>query len=157
MKKPAILSICALASIVVALAVPTYNNIQKNLVEPGATADSASPTDGKHWHCVTRSGPDAPNLIVLRNNGHILKLIDHSRVSGNGTRYDLQGIFEITEDRLVANMSSGSGEVFTDTYTVQSTEPGKMRITHAGNGSDTGPGSETEPTSYSCSMLASRS
>jgi hypothetical protein len=153
MNKPAILSLGAMACAILVLAVPTYNNMQQNTAVQ-LNLETHNPVSGKHWQCVTQRGPDAPNLIVLRNNGGFLKLIDHSEVTGNGTKYDLQGSFDIKQDRLLAHVRKPSGEIITDAYTVKQTGDGKMQMTRAANNAK---GKDTENTLYSCNMQASSS
>ena len=82
------------------------------------------------------TGPDAPNLIVLQENGSFLKLIDYSEVSDNGANYDLQGEFDIKQDQLLARISKPSGEVYTDVYTVKQMADGNMQMTHTVNNTD---------------------
>ncbi len=153
MNKPVILSLGAMACALLVFAVPAYNNLQRDSVVQGNAA-SSDPVSGKHWQCVTQKGPDAPNLIVLRDNGGFMKLIDHSEVIDNGTNYDLQGRFDIKQDQLLAHIRKPSGEVYTDAYTVKQVAAGKMQMTHAAN---TPESTAAENTFYSCSMLASRS
>jgi len=173
MNKHTLLTIAAIGSILIALAIPTYNSLRhdsSDLLQDTSThhdissiqQDTGSPAKSEnttmasdsHWHCVTRTGPDAPNLIVLQNNGQFLKLIDHTRTTRKGTQYDLQGTFEIKQERLVASISSATGEVFTDTYTVKSSEPGEMQLTRSGGNSEN---SEMDNTEYRCRILANKS
>lgn len=153
MNKPAILSLCAMACALLVLAVPSYNYVQQNTaIQPDT--DTNNPVSGKHWQCVTQQGPDAPNLIVLRDNGGFLKLIDYSVVTNNGTNYDLQGSFQIKQDRLLARVRRPDGEILTDAYTVKQTGTGKMQMTHAAGNTES---MDTENTLYRCSMQASSS
>lgn len=151
MNKPAILSLGAMACALLVLAVPSYNNMQQNTAAQFNT-ETNNPVSGKHWQCVTQQGPDAPNLIVLRGNGGFLKLIDYSDVTENGTNYDLQGSFDVRQDRLLAHVRKPSGEILTDAYTVKQTGDRKMQMTHTANDTES---KDTENTLYSCSMLAS--
>lgn len=153
MSKPAILSLGAVTSMVIALAIPTYNGVLKSamLTEPGEQTGTGH---GKYWHCVTQTGPDAPNLIVLQENGHFLKLIDHTRDTGNDTDYDLQGRYDIEGDRLVMRIGGQAGGEYTDTYIVKQLDTGKMLMTPAGTASGQ---AAQEKSRYSCRMLASRS
>jgi hypothetical protein len=154
MKKTAILSLGALACTLLVFAVPSFNNAPRdNKVTQGNPGDSDT-IAGKQWQCETETGSDAPNLIVLQKNGSFLKLIDYSEVSGNGTNYDLQGEFDIKQDQLLARISKPSGEVYTDVYTVKQIDDGNMQMTRTVNNTDN---TDTESTSYKCSMLASRS
>jgi hypothetical protein len=153
MNKPTILSLGAMASVLIALAIPSYNSLQQGKVVSGYAAKPEM-VSGKYWHCVSRTGPDAPNLIVLRDYGQMLKLIDHNQTSGNGTDYDLQGRFDITQDRLVAHLSSASGNTYTDTYTVKQLEPDKMLMLQTSGNPEN---SAAKDTRYNCSTLASRS
>jgi hypothetical protein len=151
--KPAIFSLGAMACVVAVLAVPSYNNLQKNTaVQPDT--ETNHPVSGKHWQCVTQQGPDAPNLIVLRDNGGFLKLIDYSEISNNGTNYDLRGSFQVEQDRLLAHVRKPDGEIVTDAYTVKPLGEGKMRMTQATSNTES---KDTEDTLYSCRMLASSS
>ena len=152
MNKPVILSLGAMACALLVFAVPAYHNIQQDSVVQGkaATSDTVS---GKHWQCVTQTGPDAPNLIVLRGDGGFMKLIDHSEVTDNGTNYDLQGSFDIKQDQLLAHIRKPSGEVYTDAYTVKQLAAGKMQMTHTVKNPEN---TAAENSLYSCSMLASR-
>jgi hypothetical protein len=151
--KPAILSLGAMACVIMVLAVPSYNKIQLiTAVQPDT--ETNNPVSGKHWQCVTQQGPDAPNLIVLRDNGGFLKLIDYSEISNNGTNYDLRGSFQVEQDRLLARVRKPDGEIVTDAYIVKQTGEGKMHMTRATNNSES---KDSEDTLYSCSMLASNS
>ena len=153
MEKPVVLSLGAMTCALLVFAVPAYNNLLRDSVVHDNTATS-DPVSGKHWQCVTQKGPDAPNLIILRDNGIFLKLIDHSESLDNGTNYDLQGRFDINQEQLLAHIRKSSGDIFTDAYTVKHLASGKMQMTHAvDNTGSTG----TESTLYSCSMLASSS
>jgi len=151
--KPAIISLGAMACVLVVLAVPSYNNMLQNTAAQ-SDAETNNPVSGKHWQCVTQQGPDAPNLIVLRDNGGFLKLIDYSEISNNGTNYDLQGSFQVDQDRLLARVRKPDGEILMDAYTVKQTGDGKMQMTHAANSAES---TDTENTLYRCSMLASNS
>jgi hypothetical protein len=153
MNKPVILSLGAMACVLLVFAVPAFNTMERDRVAQGNTA-SSDPVSGKHWQCVTQNGPDAPNLIVLRDNGGFMKLIDHSEAIDNGTNYDLQGSFDIKQDQLLAHIRKPSGEVVTDAYTVKHVAAGKMQMTHAVKNPEN---TAAEDTLYSCSMLASRS
>jgi len=153
MNKPVILSLGAMACALLVFAVPAYNNLERDGALQGNVA-SSDPVSGKHWQCVTQKGPDAPNLIVLRDNGGFMKLIDHSEVIDNGTNYDLQGRFDIKQNQLLAHIRKPSGEVYTDAYTVKLLAAGKMQMTHTVNKSES---QAAEDTLYSCNMLASRS
>lgn len=153
MSKPAILSLGAITSVIIALAIPTYNGVQKSAMLREADEEPGT-VHRKYWHCVTQTGPDAPNLIVLHENGHFLKLIDHSRPTGNGTDYDLQGRYDIEEDRLVAHIGGQAGGEYTDTYIVKQLDTGKMLMTRAGTETEQ---AAQEKSRYSCRMLASRS
>lgn len=153
MNKPVILSLGAMACALMVFAVPSYNNAHRDKLAQGNPGDSDTIT-GKQWQCETETGPDAPNLIVLQENGSFLKLIDYSEVSGNGANYDLQGEFDIKQDQLLARISKPSGEVYTDVYTVKQMDDGNMHMTRTVNNTDN---TNTENTSYNCSMLASRS
>jgi hypothetical protein len=152
MNKPAILSLGALACAIAVFAVPSYNNGLGEKVARSKPGDSDMVT-GKHWQCVTQAGPDAPNLIVLHENGSFLKLIDHSQVTNNGTNYDLQGQFDIKHDQLLAHISKPSGEVYTDAYTLKHVDTRKMQMTRTVSNTDS---TDTEDTRYTCSMLASQ-
>ena len=152
MNKPVILSLGAMACALLVFAVPAYNKLQPDSVVQGNTA-SSDPVSGKHWQCVTQTGPDAPNLIVLRDNGGFMKLIDHSEVTDNGTNYDLQGSFDIKQDQLLASIRKHSGDVYTDAYTIKHLSAGKMQMTHAVKNPEN---TAAENSLYSCSMLASR-
>lgn len=151
MNKPAILSLCAMACIIGVLAIPSYKNMpQHAAVQPDS--EKNNPVSGKHWQCVTRQGPDAPNLIVLRENGGFLKLIDYSEITSNGSNYDLRGSFQVEHDRLLAHIRKPDGEIVTDAYTVKQLDEGKIRMTHTASNSES---KDTEDTLYSCTMLAS--
>ena len=148
MNKPVSLSLGAMVCALLVFAVPAYNNMQQDSVgriSPGAV----DPFAGNRWQCVTQSGPDAPNLVILRENGIFLKLIDYRHIVDNGTNYDLQGMYDIEEDQLLARISDPSGEVYTDTYTVKHMAAGKMQLTRSEN-------PDTENTRYNCSLQASR-
>ena len=153
MNKPVILSLCAMACVIGVLAVPSYNHMQQ-LAAVQSDTETNNPVSGKHWQCVTRQGPDAPNLIVLRENGGFLKLIDYSEITSNGTNYDLQGSYEVEQDRLLARIRKPDGEIVTDAYTVKLLGEGKIRMTHTASNSES---KDTEDTLYSCTMLASNS
>jgi PAS domain-containing protein len=153
MNKPVILSLGAMLCALLVFAVPSYKDILQEKAAQGDTRASDTVT-GKHWQCVTQSGPDAPNMIVLRENGSFLKLIDYSEVSDNGSNYDLQGQFDIKQDQLLARISKPSGEVYTDAYTVKHMDGGKMQMTRSVSNTDK---TDTENTRYNCNMLASRS
>jgi len=153
MNKPVILSLGAMACALLVFAVPGYNNIPWKNVIQGNPGDSDT-VYGKHWQCITQTGTDAPNLIVLRENGRFLKLIDYSEVTANGTNYDLQGRFDVKQDRLLAHTSKPSGEVYTEVYTVKQMDHGKMQMTLSVNNAGN---KDTENTLYNCSMQASRS
>ncbi|HYQ73183.1 MAG TPA: hypothetical protein VET88_14785 [Gammaproteobacteria bacterium] len=149
MNKPAILSVGAIASVLLVFAVPSYNTTQQGTLNNGGM-EEIQPVAGRRWQCVTRTGPDAPNLVVLRENGMFLKLIDYKYVVDNGTNFDLQGMYDIKQDQLLARISGPSGEIFTDTYTVKHMDDGKIQLTRSED-------SAGENTRYSCSMQASRS
>lgn len=153
MNKPVILSLGAMTCALLVFAVPAYNNLQRDSTVQ-VNAAGSDPVTGKHWQCVTQKGPDAPNMIVLQDNGGFIKLIDHSEVIDNGTDYDLQGSFDIKQDQLLARIRKSSGEVYTDAYTVKHLSAGKMQMTHAVNNPES---RAAENTLYNCSMLASRS
>jgi hypothetical protein len=153
MNKPVILSLGAMACALLVFAVPSYNKLQGETAAR-STPGSGDTITGKRWQCVTQQGPDAPNLIVLLEDGGFLKLIDYSEVAANGTDYDLQGRFDIKQDRLLAHISKHSGEEVMDGYTVKHMDSGKMQMTrNVDNSGDT----DTGNTSYNCSMQASRS
>ena len=153
MNKPVILSLGAMTCALLVFAVPSYNKVQREQVTQDNHGDSDTVT-GKHWHCVTQTGPDAPNLIVLQKNGSFLKLIDYSEVSDNGSNYDLQGQFDIKQDQLLARISKPSGEIYTDVYTVKQMDDGEMQMTRTVDNTNN---TDTENIRYNCSMLASRS
>ena len=153
MNKPVILSLGAMACALLVFAVPSFNNVQREKFSQRNPLDSDTVT-GKHWQCMTQTGPDAPNLIVLHENGSFLQLIDYSEVTSNGTNYDLQGQFDIKQDRLLARISKSSGEVYTDVYTIRHIDGRKMQMTHSVNNADN---TDTENTRYNCSVRASQS
>jgi len=153
MNKPVILSLAAMACAMLVFAVPSYTSLGHDPVIQGK-AENVDKVTGKNWQCVTQTGPDAPNLIVLRENGSFMKLIDYSEVTDNGTNYDLQGRFDIKQDRLLAHIGKPSGEVYTDAYTVEPLDGGKMQMTRS---VDNAENSKTGNTRYSCRMQASRS
>ena len=149
MNKPVILSLGAMACVLLVFAVPAYNTIQQDTTIEN-TAGNIDPFAGNRWQCVTQTGPDAPNLVILRENGVFLKLIDYKYAVDNGTNYDLQGMYDIKQDQLLARITGPSGEIYTDTYTVRHVDSGKMQLTRSED-------SKTGNTRYSCSMEASRS
>jgi len=149
MNKPVILSLGAMVCAILVFAVPSYNNIQRATVTAG-NAEHNDMVSGKRWQCVTQTGPDAPNLVILRENGRFLKLIDYSEVVDNGTNYDLQGMFDIKKDQLLARVSNPSGEIYTDVYTLEPVDNEKMQMTRPGD-------TDSENTRYNCSMQASHS
>ena len=151
MNKPVILSLGAMACAVLVFAVPAYNNLHLETQASGTPGvGGTDPFTGNRWQCVTQSGPDAPNLVILRENGIFLKLIDYKYLADNGTNYDLQGMYDIKENQLLARVSSPSGEVYTDTYTIKRVSGVKMQLTRSEN-------PDSENTRYQCSMQASRS
>jgi hypothetical protein len=153
MNKPVILSLGAMACALLVFAVPSFNYMQRETFAQVSPGDNHTVT-GKRWQCITQKGPDAPNLIVLRENGSFLKLIDYSKVTDNGTNYDLQGRFDVKQDRLLARINNPSGEEYTDAYTVKLMDGGKMQMTRSVNNTDN---SDAGNTRYNCSLQASSS